>query len=982
MTQLTRSAWQGNVSFLLVLLAIALMGLILPPSGWGFAPLADLDDAAEFLRTLWQVEAAALALSVAVILFLFQSVASSRPGGDLREFATDSHLLKFLDLGVVALLLVGLTLLGVGAGAPGAWAATWTSLVAGFTILSLSLLFRLAMGAVSEDELHTRRIARLRTRARRSVEADVMSRAAHKILEDICNSEGIQLEPLFARPSRDSARLTSWAAGEVINVNLGKLRELSNEAKSLGGQLTLTASPGETIGQNSLLAYASTPIAEAPRKARQIFRISHRESDDVLEALEQVHTEALRAIRNGDPVAYGRTASIYIEVTAAFADAWAGHKRLLPDPLAGFGFIEDPIRRLLRNLYEELHLVIRGESREIMFEATALPTTISSIAIDHGILSLAQSSLRSAIEMYRLAKTAPKTEVAELALERSWTLLLEHIEYRVTYGIGSEQATHQEKLELLPFAHASFNLLGDLLKIMIDNKDAEGIRRVDAKWGELLEYWEPEHAYLDQLDAKLLEDQYGEDDPRVIEAREQAEQNVELATEKQRLLDTLSQLRFGLAFWSLHRLLQASDKPPFAGIFRHFSSHFDTLNDLVTTTNAILNSEWRGGFNQTWSQWLLEELDPGEAHFIGTDSKLMQTFLVSALIKVNPEADPPGIQPFDWVRLRLDELLSHLDALIGDEELWAALPEVTELPTRRERLAQSLRSAAQAQQHLEDEEVRSSSQDPKKVDEFKNAIRMSLAEHQWIPTLFEKSGQLQPPNQEGPPDEKWFGRKQWIPKEMLLANSRFVGVDMFGESLGRAIADGEAEFLVNSLDDSQRIDTGSGTTREKLENAIITMRSEGFDPSLILIPIDWRLDNELGLVNPFGTAEVPDWVPEAARRSFQGSVKEVPVFAWHSVIKSRIYLVDLSRFGAWKQWLANDQGDVVKIEILDHSPEEALEVTNKFENMFRKPEAESAEERAEELRKHLFLSVHERFTLDISEPAAARWIEVEPHGNA
>jgi hypothetical protein len=195
---------------------------------------------------LWQVEAAALALSLAVILFLLQAVASSH-GGDLREFAEDSHLLKFLDVGVIALVLLGLTLLGGGWPGSGPWAATWTTAWAGATVLSLSLLFRWALAAVSQSRLHQRRLSRLSERAKEFVNDDVISRQAYKILEDFCGTEGVEFEPLFGRPTADAVRLTSVKTGNISDINLAALRRASRAANDAGGALSLSCHLGRPL---------------------------------------------------------------------------------------------------------------------------------------------------------------------------------------------------------------------------------------------------------------------------------------------------------------------------------------------------------------------------------------------------------------------------------------------------------------------------------------------------------------------------------------------------------------------------------------------------------------------------------------------------------------------------------------------------------------------------------------------------------------
>ena len=90
-----------------------------------------------FLGTLWQVEAAAVGLSFAAILFLFQSFSQGVLRVPLRESIYESKILPFLYLGLGSLFVDGLVLLGYGHGAPFGWAASWATALSMFAILAL-----------------------------------------------------------------------------------------------------------------------------------------------------------------------------------------------------------------------------------------------------------------------------------------------------------------------------------------------------------------------------------------------------------------------------------------------------------------------------------------------------------------------------------------------------------------------------------------------------------------------------------------------------------------------------------------------------------------------------------------------------------------------------------------------------------------------------------------------------------------------------
>lgn len=103
---------------------LAAIGLLTFVPRWqiAFDPFRTADDAQQYLQTLWQVVAAVVGVSVALIAFVFEAFVRSgerRHGGTLREFARQTHILVLFDLAAISLVLDGLALAGVGDRAPG-----------------------------------------------------------------------------------------------------------------------------------------------------------------------------------------------------------------------------------------------------------------------------------------------------------------------------------------------------------------------------------------------------------------------------------------------------------------------------------------------------------------------------------------------------------------------------------------------------------------------------------------------------------------------------------------------------------------------------------------------------------------------------------------------------------------------------------------------------------------------------------------------
>jgi hypothetical protein len=199
-------------------------------------PLQAPDEAEEFLRTLWQVEASVLALSIAVIIFAFQAISSPESGLELYEFAEDTHLFPIFYLGIVGLILDGYVLLGFGSGAPGGGAALVATCVSGLAFPLLAWVFAGTIGALAPEQLQRRRIKRFRRAARSAVEQEVFERIALNLLEQKCEQMAIDFQPLYAgSPTPGSHEVTAPTGGSVRDINLRRLRFLAYLVRR-GGQ--------------------------------------------------------------------------------------------------------------------------------------------------------------------------------------------------------------------------------------------------------------------------------------------------------------------------------------------------------------------------------------------------------------------------------------------------------------------------------------------------------------------------------------------------------------------------------------------------------------------------------------------------------------------------------------------------------------------------------------------------------------------------
>ena len=205
-------------------------------------PLRGLEEAPDLLEVLWQVQAAAVALSLAVVIFVFEAVYSAKPRPSIRDLAEGVGLPAIFYSGLAGLGLTGMVLLGGGRGAPGGWAATWALTWAALSGAGLIALFVVMLRDIEPDALYTRWLTKLRTQVEQAIEAEIFERVAANLLNDVCQRAAIEFHPVFGgfAPSQLEV-VPAPRAGVIHDVNLwrvAKAGRLSTEfevARAHGG---------------------------------------------------------------------------------------------------------------------------------------------------------------------------------------------------------------------------------------------------------------------------------------------------------------------------------------------------------------------------------------------------------------------------------------------------------------------------------------------------------------------------------------------------------------------------------------------------------------------------------------------------------------------------------------------------------------------------------------------------------------------------
>jgi Predicted membrane protein (DUF2254) len=770
-------------------------------------------DAAEFLRTLWQVEASVLALSITVIIFAFQAV-SSRHNIKLYEFAEDVHLFPVFYVGVVGLIVDALILLVLANGVSAGSAASWAVLVSGLTFPLLAWLFASTVRALDPDELHRRRLSRIREETNRAAEQEIFERFGRDLLERLCSEANVEFRPFLAgSPPAGSKEIAAPRSGYVNDIDPKKLKSLTEGALS-GVRLLVDVGAAVAKDQTIIVLPPSATNREV-RRARQVVRVrgGRRSRRDTLsEAADRLHEEAVEAIRGGSLGRYEEVLDAYQEALLAFPTAWIRYGERFDYQAArgsnvlGIGQTE----RFLMNLGSELREAANSDVHDIASNGAYMPARLARKGYELDAIELSRRALGLSPAIYAAVGRGPKTEIAGIVKEKIWRHLYEFASHPLASYVeergGVSREEQRRAAEFLSQVFANYN---SLMVEMVELRDLRTLREAVRSWSRILRYWEPEY---EEPFEELVDDMakaLGEEDNRVREARQQVEDKRQRVAVKQELFDLRTAHRYGLCFWALRRLREADSPGEWVPIFEYLASYFNNVEQIVGAVGVALAAE--ADATVPWSNWILSDLPQEEAHFVGTDPEILRAFVTLMLLSTDLEARASSIGPLDWMPEKLAQAEKLLDEVPRNEALRShLLPSEERLQERAEVLRTALRLTAQEQKELEEEKIREAPLVPDKVEKFKRILREGWLENRLVAPLFQLVGAYEEPSKASPSDEGWFGTDEWLPKDTFVPEPPIYGVESLANQYGFSLASGEVRQLVDKLSNSCHVGEDAG----------------------------------------------------------------------------------------------------------------------------------------------------------------------------
>jgi hypothetical protein len=377
----------------------------------GLGPFAKTSSSQEFLQTLWQVVAAAVGLTVAMVAFAFEAFIGSEQrqfGGSLRAYATETGVLRIVRLGVAALLINGAVLLGIGDGAPAGWAGMWVAAVAGATLLGVLYVIESTIRSLAPAQLVRIRRQQLERVVNVALRAQLLTQAADLVLRE---GNGLPVERRYLPES--GLRIEAGKVGELHDIRLGSLARIGmRHARSSSGIKILTlVSLDQELSEDTELVVV--PAGLPPRlrsRARRAFCVDSpggdSEEGDLVAQIDRLHGLAKNAIRARQAEEWREIGGFYELILLALPQEAARAGLPFQGAIAAPGvFGLGPMQRIKRNLYDELEVALEVNDPELVDAISYLPLAISLRAEKLGASAIVDNMLGLYPSMYLLARS-------------------------------------------------------------------------------------------------------------------------------------------------------------------------------------------------------------------------------------------------------------------------------------------------------------------------------------------------------------------------------------------------------------------------------------------------------------------------------------------------------------------------------------------------------------------------------------------------
>ena len=939
--------------------ALAVGGCWLAKSGTGIPELLKPTAGQRFLTTIWQIEAVALALSVAVIIFGFQAFSSSpysRVSGALADFARRSGLYLVLGVGASGLLLPGLVQAGYGSGAPGGWSLTWASCICAAGLALIPVTFVRAIRSVDPARLERARNERLQAVVSASIQSELRDRIALVLSDALCSAESMSFQVLsFPQPPSRFRAIRADSQRVVKDVRIRRLWWRAGWRSPLAPRAYLLVRLGRVVPSGAAVAYLPSARSERRRWEKRIVRYKRRPvRDDLTDHVRELHEDAIAAIREGRQGSFQQALAAFREMLLAYPLALTRYDlRFTPELASAAGPFEiGPLDVVIRHLFDEASEAIHAANRELVMESTSVASEVVARAVPLGATGLVRRMFgllgSECVEVLRLPASNRVRSLGEWCVGRVFEMLRFSVLPQVQ-GMSSHPLPWNEASGL---AIGTFVEVGILLKEVSDIGDLEAFKSVNERWSDVLRGWDPESRAPSETAIQIQEHHLGPGHPDVIRLREERD----VARDQAELLSELSlqrsHYRFLVAAWKLRRLrLREGDGTAEAAVFRELAGHFRDARSLEAAVARAYDEEFVGGGGALYG-WIATEAGDSAIgygpHSIagGAEPELLRCFLVLFVLLANPAS---GVSPFeagDWLGPRLAQLNDELGRLYADSDLWAAVG-IDQLDERVEAVRDALHESVALHRRSTERALAESTPRVDLIERFEEALVQIRRANRVAAGVFELGGSAV---EDGacPPGVRHVVCATTLSKNDFTTEQSDANDSVVAAGIGSRLGLNDVSLLNSLFSALTDYDPRGASTADAIRKGLAHLGANGYTPSILVLSSDWRRLMALDLP-PIGTYDGVVELPAGLVRLMRGTFEGIPVLVLPNASHDVAVAVDLARFGEWHECHI-DGPQSMKASVLFVDAEEAAQRANQDPNAGRDASHSEVEERALNLR--------------------------------
>ncbi|MGY0007080.1 hypothetical protein [Micromonospora sp. I033] len=818
-----------------------------------------------------------------------------------------------------------------------------------------ALVYR-AMRIIDVSWLRGQRLKEVEVTVDALVREEAIERVALSELNNWAKAMGVEVQTAF---THDVGPVQQKAAtrGSVFDINL---RALESAAKRSGSAtLVVLARIGDQVWKDSPL------IATRASASIQIGQNAYTLTADDRQArigrlLAQLKEEGVEALRSESTSGIGVVIDTYVELWLAWPRAWSAYGQRLED-----GFLDHlnflrltPIDELRSDIWALLDVAQGRDLREQTLALAAIPYRVGSEAISLDAPDILKGASRLATSSLRFPKE-PKSDLHELLNSKVCRHLVELCRFTAGAYLESRSSGFQQKERAAEAAQILLRSIAECLKLLFDNRADALFHEVDKEFSQLFRYWDidldPEFAREALADPELAE--------RISVTPGEALASLALNELRAGLLQLRDSLRIAVLGWGLH---VASTSPldvrTQESLLRIARSSFTDVSELVAAAGLAL--EHRKG---PMADWVLASLPTGDAHFIDDAGPVLRAVALIVLV-----TDAAVISPAEWMtEERVSRIKGFLVELSTDPIMTSADIGPQEAALRAERLATAIDEARAEQLRVERENLIRQALDPVKVTSFRREVLNAWTEKTVLADLFELCGMETvrvPSSQWG--DHRFGFEPKLLAKGLFVSPTNWVGLEHTAQQLGAGLARGEYEAISANFREKSRRIRGKGKPIERLEQAIQALVTDGYRPSMIVIPANYHVARDLGLPARWQRAN-----RSGLERYRAGELLGLPVVESRTTDQSRFYVVDLASFLTVKE--ASDESreaskPVCTVEGIDQARAE------KILQSWKKSSSGETDTNEKDLQTQVLVIIRRKIRIAVMDPRAARSVSIHP----